>query len=165
MRKGWILAFLLLFIWCCARVMPLLSCECVGCAKGEECLPSGMLGSLPVCDCLVRERAPEVVLWAFPMKALSPARICLTLELKGSAPLPLEWRCPKITWRWPDELTKSAEEADCAPREMPTRVWRKCTPGRVDLKAESAQEVPFTAEISYNGKVLATKTVMVEIMP
>lgn len=160
------------FAWDCALNAPVLHlCECVGCSQEQMC---GVIGKfvdrrgvmVDICDCVsLPEKAPEIALTISPKHALSPAAFRLRAEFKGTAPLPLKWRCPEVVWIWPDG-TKSRQVSDCEPQDPnPPRSWEKPTPSRVELLSDQAMDVEFTVEFWNNDTFLASKTVTALVIP
>lgn len=161
------LAWLLVFTTGCAQATRAASlpCECVGCLQGEACRPDGALGGVAVCGCHAEERTPEVVLRAYPSACSHACRVHVRLELRGPWALPPAWRCPEVTWLWPDGTASSAS-SDCDPGGEPTRAWERWAPGRVELTGgEEVAAVEFGAEVTRNGALLARRTTFVRVTP
>ena len=105
---------------------------------------------------------PKILLKAQPIIALAPARVVLTVELKGGSDHFEDYYCPAVEWEWGDD-TRSEFGNDCAPYESDkSTIKRRFTIEHV-YKMPGSYHVLF--HLKRSDKPVATGSTDIQVRP
>lgn len=107
-------------------------------------------------------KKPSISLKVTPSVALAPARIRLSVELRGGADDYEDFYCPAIEWDWNDE-TKSESVKDCAPYVAGQSVIVRRYSAEHTYQESGMYKV--TLRFKRKDKVLAFATTNVQVQP
>jgi hypothetical protein len=105
---------------------------------------------------------PKIVLKAQPIIALAPARVVLTVELRGGSDHFEEYYCPAVVWEWGDD-TRSEFGNDCAPFESDKSTIKRRFTIEHTYKVPGVYHVLF--HLKRSDKSLATSSTDIQVRP
>lgn len=107
-------------------------------------------------------KKPSIVLKVTPQVAISPAKIRVSVELRGGADDYEDYYCPTIEWDWDDD-TRSESTEDCEPYSAGhSSITRRYSAAHT---YEESGVYKATFKIKRKDKVLALASVNVQVQP